>query len=453
MTLRDYINRLDTEGRLMRIAEPISKTFEIAAVLKELEPQPVIFENVIESDHRVMGNIFCTKNDFADYFDISVAEIIPMLTRAIEEPSFLLGEPGKGIKGIAPCQEVVQLNPDLNSLPIPLHFEGDGGSYITAGVFVVKHPKYGQNLDYHRCMQFSPTEMAIRVVKGRHFHKFLDDLGQVDVAVCVGNAPNLLAAGAISVEIGIDELTIANALEPLQLVKAKTVDLLIPADAEIVLEGTVYRDRTHAEGPFVDLTETQDVVRQEPVFQVKAITHRMDPIWQALLPGALEHKLLMGMPREPTIYQKVNEVVKCLDVNINPGGCSWLHAIVQIDKHHEDDGEKAIRAAFAGHRSCKHVYVVDKDIDIYDPLQLEWAMATRFQGDRDLVMLDIEPGSSLDPSAESGTKLTTKMGFDLTAPIGETRRHYEKVPYPNVDLSRFIKPKNAESQSRGDAEI
>ena len=113
---------------------------------------------------------------------------------------------------------------------------------------------------------------------------------------------------------------------------AKTVDLLVPAEAEFVLEGRVYLDRLHDEGPFVDLTETYDVVRQEPVFELHAITHRRDAIWQALLPGALEHKLLMGMPREPTIFRKVNEVTRCLDVNISPGGCSWLHAIVQIDK-------------------------------------------------------------------------------------------------------------------------
>ena len=243
--------------------------------------------------------------------------------------------------------------------------------------------------------------------------------------MCIGVPPHVLAAAATSVELGIDELEIANALstlylnEPLNLVHAKTVDLFVPAEAEFVLEGTVYSDQRHAEGPFVDLTETYDIVRNEPVFVVKTITHRKDAIWHALLPGALEHKLLMGMPREPTIFKKVNEVVKCLDVNVNPGGCSWLHAIVQIDKQSEDDGKKAIQAAFAGHRSCKHVFVVDKDIDIYNPLEVEWALATRFQGETDLVIKPKEPGSSLDPSSErsdSGTHLTTKLGFDLTKP-------------------------------------
>ncbi len=431
MTLRTYLKKLQTRGDLVTVTNLISKTYEIAGVLKQLEPQPVLFENVRESDFRVIGNIFCTKASFADYFDIPVSGIIPMLTEAIDNRS-----PGE-VEDSAPCQDIVVTNPDLDALPILRHCQNDGGNYISSGVVIAKHPRHGQNADFHRCMQFSPTEMAVRVVRGRHFDTFLNDLEVVDVAVCVGSAPNVLAAAATSVELGVDELDIANALEPLQLVRAKTVDLLIPAETEFVLEGTVYLNRRHAEGPFVDLTETLDVVRQEPVFEVKAITHRRDAIWQALLPGVLEHKLLMGMPREPTIFKKVNEVVKCLDVNVNPGGCSWLHAIVQIDKQADDDGVKTIRAAFAGHRSCKHVFVVDKDIDIYNPLEVEWALATRFQGDRDMVVVGREPGSSLDPSAETGTKMTTKIGFDLTKPLDSVE--YDKAPFPQVDLDNFFK--------------
>jgi len=432
MTLRSYIQTLESQGDLTRISAPISRQYQVTAALKRLEPKPTLFENVIESPFRVFGNLLCSKTAFADYLGIPISEIIPNLARAIEARS------RPQVVESAPCQEVVVTDPDLDALPILKHFEADGGPYITSGVVIAKHPKYGQNADFHRCMQFSPTEMAVRVVRSRHFDAFLQDRKQLEVAVCVGNASNVLVAAATSVEIGVDELEIANALEPLQVVRAKTVDLLIPAEAEFVLEGTVYLDRRHAEGPFVDLTETQDIVRQEPVFVLKAITHREDALWQALLPGALEHKLLMGMPREPTIYRQVDRVVRCLDVNVSPGGCSWLHAIVKIDKQNEDDGPKAIRAAFAGHRSCKHVFVVDKDIDIYDPLAVEWAMATRFQADRDLLVLDKEPGSSLDPSAEPGTKLTTKVGFDLTKPLSARGKNYEKAPYPIIDLEQFL---------------
>jgi UbiD family decarboxylase len=433
MTLRQYLKQLEVTERLGRVSEPISKTYEVAGVLKQAEPRPVLFEQVRESEFRVAGNLFCGKGAFADYFGIDVSEIIPLLTRAAAQR-----RPCTQVSA-APCQEVVELQPDLDRLPILRHCELDGGNYISSGVFVAKHPSLGQNLDFHRCMQISKNEMAVRVVASRHFDQFLKEQRTLDVAICIGVSPAVLAAAATSLELGVNELEIANALEPTPLVQARTVDVLVPAECEFVLEGTVLLDRLHAEGPFVDLTETYDVVRQQPVFVVKAITHRRDAIWHALLPGALEHKLLMGMPREPTIFQKVNEVVHCLDVNVNPGGCSWLHAIVKIEKKHEDDGRKAIEAAFAGHRSCKHVYVVDEDIDIYNPLEVEWALATRFQGDCDLVIKERAPGSSLDPSSEAGTHRTTRVGFDLTRPLETKGKSFLKAQFPQVDLGRFLK--------------
>jgi 2,5-furandicarboxylate decarboxylase 1 len=433
MSLREYIQRLDEQKKLVRVSEPISKTLEIAGVLKQMEPAPALFERVRESAFPVIGNLFCSKAAFADYFGIQVAEIIPFLTAAIQNRT------APEVVTEAPCQEVVELEPDLDQLPILFHCDQDGGNYISSGVVLARHPVHGQNADFHRCMQFSKTEMAVRVVRNRHFDKFLQDLKQVDVAICIGNAPNILAAAATSVELGVNELEIANALEPFQVVKAITSNVLVPAETEFVIEGTIYLDKVHAEGPFVDLTETYDVIRQESVLVVKAITHRRDAIWHALLPGALEHKLLMGMPREPTIFRNVNQVARCLDVNVNPGGCSWLHAVVQIDKQSEEDGEKAIEAAFAGHGSCKHVYVVDKDIDIYNPLEVEWAMATRFQGDRDLVIRERAPGSSLDPSADAGTHVTTRLGFDLTAPLETAGKSFRKADFPVVDVKKFVK--------------
>jgi UbiD family decarboxylase len=426
------MHNLTERQALTHIKPAVSKQLEAAGLLKKLEPTPVLFEQVSGCAFRLAGNLFSSKAAFASYFDLTPAAIIPMLVQAIEQRTPCPQVPS------APCQEVVNFHPDLDALPILRHCAGDGGNYISAGVFITRHPRYGQNLDFHRAMQLSQNELAVRVVRGRHFDTFLNELGEMDVAICVGLPPNVLAAAATSVALGIDELEIANALEPVPVVPARTVDLLVPAEAEFVFEGTVYRDRRHAEGPFVDLTETYDVVREEPVITIKAITHRQDAIWQALLPGGLEHKLLMGMPREPTIFQQVNQVTRCLDVHINPGGCSWLHAIVQIDKQHEDDGKQAIAAAFAGHRSCKHVFVVDKDIDIYDPLQVEWAMATRFQGEEDLVMMPKEPGSSLDPSAEPGTYDTTKIGFDLTKPLEVRGKDFNRVSFPDVDIKRFI---------------
>lgn len=426
--MRSYLDRLEQRGRLLRVNQPISKTYQIAGALKQIEPRPMLFDTVEESHFRVAGNLFCGKAAFADYFGLPLNGIIPRMVEAIEHHT-----PCPVVEN-APCHEVIDLHPDLDALPILRHCEGDGGNYISSGVFVSRHPVHGQNLDFHRCMQFSNTEMAVRVVKGRHFDRYLQELGKVDVAICIGVPLGILAAAATAAPLGVNELEIANALEPTPLTQACTVDLFVPAEAEFVLEGTVYRDRRHAEGPFVDLTETYDVVRNEPVFVVKAITHRKAAIWHALLPGAQEHKLLMGMPREPTIFRKVNEAARCLDVNVSPGGCSWLHAVVQIDKKNEDDGLRAIEAAFAGHTSCKHVYVVDGDIDIYDPLSVEWAMATRFQAERGLVIKEKSPGSSLDPSADPETHATTRVGFDLTKPLQTKGKSFEKAMFPTVNF-------------------
>ncbi len=434
MDFREYITQLENKNGITKIKKAVDIDIEAAAVLKTAEPTPILFENVKGySDFRVAGNIFSTKISIADYFGISTAELIPKLTSAIDNRSL----PEEVTS--APCQEVVMESVNLDKLPILKHNERDGGRYISSAVVVTKDPEYGQNLDFHRAMQFSSDRMSTRIIKGRDFYKFLERTGEVDAVYCVGNTPNVLVAAATSVKTGINELEIANALAPTQIVKAKSIDVLIPAGCEVVLEGRVFMQDRSDEGPFIDLTETYDVVREEPVFEVRRITHRKDPIWQALIPGALEHKVLMGMPREPTIFKTVNEAgVTCIDVNVNPGGSSWLHAIVKIDKKEEDDGKKAIHAAFQGHRSCKHVFVVDKDINIYDPLEVEWSMATRFQAERDLVDIGKEPGSSLDPSAEPGTKMTNKVGFDLTAPLKTAGKSFGRAKFPAVDLKDYF---------------
>jgi UbiD family decarboxylase len=435
MDFREYITKLEKEAGITKIKKEVSIDIETAAVLKTAEPTPLLFENVKGyPDFRVAGNIFSTKISIANYFGISTDQLIPRLTQAIDNRSL-----PQEISD-APCQEVTIDKVELDKLPILKHNERDGGRYISSAVVVTKDPEYGQNLDFHRAMQFAPNRMSTRIIKGRDFYKFLERTGEVEAAYCVGNTPNVLVAAATSVKTGINELEIANALAPTQVTQASSVDLLIPAGSEVVLEGKVFMKDRSEEGPFIDLTETYDIVRDEPVLEVHKITHRKNPIWQALIPGALEHKVLMGMPREPTIYKTVNEAgVKCIDVNVNPGGSSWLHAIVKIDKKEEEDGKKAIHAAFQGHRSCKHVFVVDKDINIYDPLEVEWSMATRFQAERDLVDIGKEPGSSLDPSAEPGSKITNKIGFDLTAPLVTKGKSFARAEFPQVDLKDYIK--------------
>lgn len=236
MILADYVKILENRGKLATVQKSISKNLEIAGILKALEPKPVFFTNVRESDIRVVGNLFCTKDQIADYFEIQTKDIILTLSRAIENRSV------PEMVNNAPCQEVIESVVNLDNLPILLHNRVERGPYISSGVVVSSDPDYGQNLDFHRAMQISKNRMVTRVVRNHDFHRFLEKNGEVDVAYCIGNTPEVLIAAATTVEIGIDELEIANALRPIEITRAKTVDLLIPADCEYVLEGRVVWD-------------------------------------------------------------------------------------------------------------------------------------------------------------------------------------------------------------------
>jgi UbiD family decarboxylase len=257
--------------------------------------------------------------------------------------------------------------------------------------------------------------------------------GELDVAICLGLDPTVLLAASISAG-DVDEVEIANSMKPLKLVKCISNDLLVPADAEIILEGILTTKEKHEEGPFPDISGTFDKVRQEPVVLIKKVTRRKDAMYQGLLPAYNEHRLLMGMPKEPTIYNAVNEVAKCKNVLITPGGCCWLHALVQIDKEGDDDGIKAGEAAHKGHKSLKHCTVVDSDVDIYDLADIEWAIATRVQADKDIKVWR-GPGSSLDATAEkiegSDRLMTAKVVIDATIPS-----HLDKEKFLKADLGK-----------------
>ena len=245
----------------------------------------------------------------------------------------------------------------------------------------------------------------------------------------------MLLSAAISAKLGQDELEYANTLAPVRTVKLSN-GIEVPANCEFVFEGKITKE-LHDEGPFIDLTETYDVVRKQQVMKVTKMYHRDDALWHVLLPGGLEHKLLMGMPREPTIYTEVSKVCECRAVNITPGGCSWLHAIVSIKKKSEEDGKKAIEAAFIGHKSLKHVVVVDEDIDVDNPAEVEWAIATRVQADKGVVVKTKQKGSSLDPSADPHTYETAKMGIDATKPLIAHGKNFTKAEWKKIDVKQY----------------
>jgi UbiD family decarboxylase len=290
-------------------------------------------------------------------------------------------------------------------------------------------------------MQLGKNKFSARLIPKRQARTTYDKLEEdLEMAVCIGNSVPVMIAASLGPPSGVDEFSIANTLDQTPLTKCITKDLEVPAESEFVLEGRLTKD-VDREGPFVDLTETRDFERQEPVFVVDCITHRKKPMYQALLAGRMEHKILMGMPKEPTIFDEVSKVCQCKNVLVTMGGGSWLHGIVQITKKHADDGRSAIEAAFRGHKSIKHVVVVDDNVDIFNLIEIEWALATRFQGHNDMIMLNDQPGSSLDPSGDhSGKKtLTTKIGFDATIPSNIDPSKYDKVEYQAVNLNDYLR--------------
>jgi UbiD family decarboxylase len=434
MGLRKFIDELQKNGELTKITKPVSTEYEMAGIIAAMGEKPVCFENVKESVYPVVAGLVSSKDLIARSLGISKTQLLPKLLSAIEHP-----EPPK-ITQTAACQEVVETDVDLTKLPIMHYTDKDGGKYIASAVAIVKDPELGRNMCFHRLMLKDKNHFVARIVENRGTDTALKKAGgELDIAICIGNSTAVLLSAATTLPMGVDELGMANALEKTDLVKCKTVDLEVPADCEFVLEGRITKEKA-AEGPFLDLTGIVDRVRQQPVVEIKCVTHRKNPIYQTILTGKNEHKFLMGMPKEPTIYNEVNKVCQCTDVYITPGGCSWLHAVVQIKKQNPDDGKKAIAAAFEGHKSLKHCVIVDEDINIYDPQNVEWAIATRFQADKNAVVLSNQPGSSLDPSGDlsEGKKATTaKAGLDATAPLVSTGKGFKKVDYVKVDLNKY----------------
>ncbi len=435
MGLRDFIEQLQKKGELTKITKPVSTEYEMAGIINALGEKPVYFENVKESSYPVVAGLVSSKDLITRSLGISKMELLPKLLAAIEHPE----PPQVTAKGA--CQEVVETNVDLTKLPIMRYTEQDGGKYIASAVSIVKDPELGRNMCFHRLMLKDKNHFVPRIVENRGTDSALKKAGgELDIAFCIGNSTAVLLSAATTLPMGADELGMANALEKTDLVKCKTVDLEVPADCEFVLEGHITKERV-SEGPFLDLTGIEDRVRQQPIVEIKCITHRKNPIYQTILSGKNEHKFLMGMPKEPTIFKEVSKVCQCKDVYITPGGCSWLHAVVQIKKQNADDGKKAITATFEGHKSLKHCVIVDEDINIYDPHDVEWAIATRFQADKNAIILSNQPGSSLDPSGDltEGKKATTaKAGLDATAPLVSTGKGFKKVDYVKVDLNKYL---------------
>lgn len=435
MSFRSFVDTLDREGSLIKIKKEVSTDYEIPNILNSVNETPTIFEKVSGSEMPIVGGLVSSRKLIAKALNIHESQIIHKMHKAIKYPC----DPNVVKSG--ECQEVIENSVDLSKLPIIKYKEKDGGKYIPSAIAIVRDPETGLNVCFHRLMVLGKDRFVARIVENRGTDTALKKAGgELDVAICIGNSIPVLLSASTSLPMGTSEFGMANALEEMELVKCRSIDVDVPKDCEIVLEGKILKETT-SEGPFLDLSETYDKIRQQHIIEINKITHRKNPIYQTLNPGGREHKILMGMPKEPTIFYEVEKVCVCKDVFMTDGGSNWFHAVVQIIKRNNDDGRKAIEAAFKGHKSLKHCVVVNDDIDIRNPKEVEWAIATRVQADKDVMIFPNQPGSSLDPSGDltEGKKATTcKAGIDATIPLEKRDKNFQKEFYKKMDLKNIL---------------
>ena len=425
MSFREFVAKSDYV-----ITKPVSKNLEASGIIYSAGDKSIMFEKIKESQNKVAANVFASKDKVAKYLGCEVKDLVPIMIKALNAPS----KPK-----VVTTTDHEDLEVDLEKLPILTHTDKDGGAYVSSGIIIVKDPAVGQNVCYHRGMVIGKNKFALRILERNTMELLKKNNGEMKAAYCVGIGAETALAAAMAPALGVNELEIANSIKQIDVIKAKTFDAILPADAEVIMEGTLSLNERHTEGPFVDLTGTSDIIRQEPVFTVEKIYARPNYIWHALLPGGFEHKILMGMPREPTVFNEVKKAgVDVIDVSVNPGGSSWFHVIVKINKKKEEDGKTTIDAAMKGHTSGKHFFVVDNDIDIYNPLEVEWAMATRFQADKNLYIFSKQKGSSLDASADQITRETAKAGFDLTMRLDKVAK-MSRTKFPDYDVKKYLK--------------
>jgi len=419
MAFRDHLK----DAVSYALVNPIN---DMRLAIERNHDSTILFENVEGSiGHKAAANV-CLRENMAKHFGIEPAELLDAMEYAMNNRI----APIEVTTG--PVIENIIKSPDLNQLPIPHHYPQDRGKYMSASIVIAE--RNGQrNVSFHRQFVRDKNHVVARLVP-RHLRTIVNEARTLDegvnIAIVNGADPCLLLAAAMSFNEPVDELTVASALylqfygKPMEVIKLEN-GVTVPADAEYAMSATITTEDDD-EGPYIDITGTIDEVRKEPVIEVHTIYHRNEPVFHALLPGLAEHHALMGLPRAPTIKSSVSRVCKCTDVIMTSGGSGWLSAVVQIEPNSPDDASKAIMAAFEGHPSMKAVTIVDTDINPADPVRVEWALMTRWQPDRDTIILSNQKGSSLDPTrSEDG--LTSKIGYDATMPIGCDKGQFTSV--------------------------
>ncbi len=424
--LRSFIAQLEAKSpeEIARVNKPLSPRYEISALLTHLEKIKrfplLFFEKVKGSDAPVVINAQASRRLMAIALDGKPEDLARKFGERQSKPI-----PPVEVTE-APVQEVTKLGDevDLTEVPMLTHYDVNAAPYITAGVVVAADPDTGvRNTSYNRLMMAGKRELRIFMAIGRHLwtlhNKFERRDQPLPIAIVIGVHPLFSLGAQALTPADEDEYAVIGGMmnEPLRLVKAKTVPILVPADAEMIIEGKMLPHVRRTEGPFGEFTGHAVPQDERQVIEVTAITHRKNYIFQDIHAGYTEHKLMGAVPREAALLKAVRQSVPtvknvCMPVS---GNCRF-HAYVSIAKRTPGQAKNAICAAFAADMLLKHVVIVDDDIDIFDEERVLWAISNRFQADRDLVVIANAQGSELDPSAGPGG-VNAKMGLDATKPL------------------------------------
>ena len=441
------IDYLEKTGSLVRVKSEVDLEHELAGIAKKYEGKKcVLFEKVKGSTYPVLIGLLWNRDTVGSIFGVPKEKVPFTIAGAIKpwrENKDALPSP---VLDKGPANEVVEPEVDLYKLPVPVHALEDGGRYFDSSVVVVKNPETGvPNISIHRIMITGKDRMTFLIDPDRHLGAYLDVMEkrneplQVTINNGVGLAPWIVSALPRQ---GDGKYGIASRMigRPINFIKAQTVDVPAFADAQFVIEAEILPNVREEEGPFAEVTGYYASREKRWVMRVKAITHRKSPVFHTILSGQ-EVWNAVGFTAEAKIFATVKEAIPQLKaVYLTPGGCGFYGAVIQIDKDREGLGKEAIEATFKAFGPLQNVVAVDTDVNLYDPIDVNWAITTRFNPDTSLIIQPNQPGHILNPmvkinpDGKGGT--VTKIGMDATAPFPRTKK-FERVQFMDVDLKKY----------------
>ncbi len=431
--LHDFINHLEKNrpGSLVKIKKKVVPEFEIPAVLDAMERKKnsaaLVFEQVYNlkgeiSKMPVLINLFGSRERLADAIETTVAKLpLDYISREKPIPPVVID------KKEAPVKEIIQTGDevDLYEFPVITHHEMDLGPYFTSGSAWVTDPENGRvNCSIIRIAVTGPDRMVVNFNVARHMHHVFQKykkLGKsMPMALVIGHHPAFYMGAQTKILADEPEIIGGVMGEPLEVTPSETwgTDVMVPAHAEIVIEAEISIEETDIEGPFGEYTQYYGGQRINPVTKVTAVTRKRNAYYLDIMPGHADHLLLDAPMIEAYLYSRIKEVVPSVTaVHMPVSGTARLHAYVQVKKTKESEPNTIITTALSSDYRVKHVIVVDEDIDIWDDEQVLFAVATRSQWDKDLVVISNMLGTRLDPSANDTS--TAKGGIDATKPLEE----------------------------------